>query len=251
MAVGGGFDAIATTASYCRDQYSATQVLFAFRKSTQSGADHYKIIRDNVDLTAYIPESSFSVHDDSSAILYYVDNTATNLSGHTYKVRTAEDTSGTNESDLSAGITLYVLAVVSSAYTTTPFSPVSLNPYNYVVEGGIGISRLRQERESSGGTEVYQSTRKTKWFAIGDYEKDAKVRRIKLSYKTNRPIKVKVYADHSTTPTHTLTFPQAGLKKIRQMKATLRAKLLQIEIVTDETANHYLEVYGIEVQTDG
>ena len=68
MAVGGNFDVIASTASYCSDNYSTTSVIFAFRKSTQSGADHYKIVRDNVDLTAYLPESSFPVHDDSSVI---------------------------------------------------------------------------------------------------------------------------------------------------------------------------------------
>ena len=250
MAVGNNFDIIQTTASFCRDQYSATSVLFAFRKSTQSGADHYKIVRDNVDLTTYLPESSFNVHEDSSVVLYYIDNTATNLSGHTYKVRTAEDTSGTNESALSAGITLYVLASISSVYSISNF--LSLNTFSYNATGGIGIFRLRQEREDVlGGQEFYASSRKTKWFAVGDYEQDAKIRRIKLSYKTNKPFKVNIYADHKTTPTHTLIFGQAISKKIARQKATLRAKILQLEIETYKHASHYLEIYGIEVQTDG
>ena len=250
MALAGNFDAIASTASYCSDNYSTTSVIFAFRKSTQSGANFYKIVRDNVDLTNYLISSNFPEHDDSSVILYYIDNTCTNLSGHAYQVRTAEDSSGTNESALSASITLNILPSLTSLYTSA--GGIGINPFAYQTTGGIGIFRLRQEREDVlGGQEVYQSSRKTKWFAIGDYEQDAKIRRVKLSYKSNKPFKVKLYADHSTIPTHTLVFEQAVLKKMRHKKATLRAKLLQVEIETDKNASQYLEIYGIEIETDG
>ena len=248
MAVGGGHDQMQTTASYSVDNFSATTVLYAFVKSSQGS--YYRVNRDNSNLTAWLPESSFSVHEQNSNILYYTDSTCTNLSGHTYRIQTADDTSGTNASTLSTGLTLYIIAI-TNPYANV-LSPVSLNPYDYQVSGGTGIYRLRQEREGViGGQESFQSSRKTKWFTVGDYEKDAKIRRIKLSYKSNKPFKVKIYADHSTTPTHTLEFESSILKKIRRKKATLRAKILQIEIETYYNASHLLEIYGMEIETDG
>ena len=147
---------------------------------------------------------------------------------------------------------LAVTPVVASAYNPFNFTPVSTNPYNYVAEGGIGVHRLRQEREDViGGQEMFISKRKTKWFPLKDYENDAKVRRIRMNYKSNRPVTIKVYADYSDNPTHTLVFPQAGNQKMRFKKATLRAKVLQLEVVSENTAYQGLEIFGIEVQTDG
>ena len=232
--------------------YSGKTVVFAFNKSTEVTNPHYKIFRQGTAITDYHPESYFAQSGIDNNTLLYTDTNAPINSNLQYRVSVSEDNSGTNESTMSMSVMLQTLALTVEAYQPTTFTPVSTNPYNYVASGGIGVHRLRQQREGViGGMEVYQSMRKTKWFPLRDYENDAKLRRVRLNYKSNRPVTVCIYADFQDNPTHTLVFPQAGNQKMRYQKATLRAKMVQVEIKSPNTAGHILEIYGMELLTDG
>lgn len=259
MAQGSGdqYSIITPQSSLQVSAFSSSRVIFVFPKSSDS-TPHYKIIRDGSDLTSFLPESDFAPYSNSSTMLQYTDNTAYTIEipghggGHIYQVQVASDTSGTNASNSSSAMTLGVVASVMNTYDGASFVPISTNSFNYTAEGGIGVHRLRQHDPNTlGGMEMYQSKRKTKWFTLGDYENDAKIRRVRLNYRSNRPVTIKIYKDHQDAPTHSLEFPQATNQKIRYKKATLRAKVVQIEIVSQNIAGHYLEIYGMELETSG
>ena len=137
---------------------------------------------------------------------------------------------------------------------------------SYSATGGAGIWRLRSDSSDTfnNGIERYISTRDTKWFALSDYEKPTKVRRIMMSYSSRVNICVEVYKDHEITPAFSLYFPPTfqrdgngiavqGEPKLVYKKATTRARILKLRIKTPSiTSNNYdnspLEIYGVQIE---
>ena len=157
-------------------------------------------------------------------------------------------------------------ATMNPIPTLTSLNSVTSGNELYTATGGSGIWRLRSHGIDleNNGQEQYQSTRATKWFSLGDYEKPSKVRRIMMSYSSYVPIEVCVYKDHEILPAFVLSFPSTsqkdnqgrevkGEKELVYKKATTRARVLKLEVKTPSIDSSYyenskVEIYGIQVE---
>tara|TARA_R100000458_G_C8262903_1_gene238251 strand:- start:1034 stop:1483 length:450 start_codon:yes stop_codon:yes gene_type:complete len=126
---------------------------------------------------------------------------------------------------------------------------ISTPVYNYQADGASAIWRARAIN-SSVGMELFKSVRETKWFTLIDYETTAKMRRVRLSYKSARNITVKVYKDFETEPCHHLNFKMSGTRTIERIKASARCKVLKLRIETPSWATGGIEIYGCEIELD-
>ena len=137
--------------------------------------------------------------------------------------------------------------VQHQVYTPPATTIVSQPIYNYRTAGGSAVWRLRALNGNSVGSEFFESVRETKWFNLRGYNNSVKVRRISMSYRSQKPIVVYIYKDFEANPCHTLTFKKLTRRGLHSIKASLRAKCLKVKIQTASWVTGGVDIYGMEV----
>jgi len=131
---------------------------------------------------------------------------------------------------------------------TPPAPNVTTRPiYNYSSQGGSAVWRLRGLNGNSVGGEHFESVRETKWFKLSDYDKSVRIRKISMSYRSGKPIRVYVYKDFENEPCHILDFKKLNNRGITSMKASTRAKVLKLKIETQTYVTRGVDIYNVEV----
>ena len=143
--------------------------------------------------------------------------------------------------------TVMAQAPQHQVYTPHAQNIVSQPIYNYRTQGGSAVWRLRALNGNSVGGEQFESVRKTKWFKLVGYDTSVKIRRISMSYRSQKPIQVQVYKDFEELPCHVLTFKKLTRRGITSVKATAKAKCIMIKIKTATWVTGGVDIYGMEI----
>tara|TARA_R100001443_G_scaffold102720_3_gene110962 strand:+ start:592 stop:1029 length:438 start_codon:yes stop_codon:yes gene_type:complete len=133
-------------------------------------------------------------------------------------------------------------------YTPPAQNIISVPIYNYRTQGGSAVWRLRGLNGNSVGGELFDSVRNTKWFKLKGYDTSAQIRRISMSYRSQKPIQVYVYKDFENLPCHVITFKKLTRRGITSVKASARAKCLMLKIQTASWVTGGVDIYGMEVE---
>lgn len=135
-------------------------------------------------------------------------------------------------------------------YTPPSNTIISQPIYNYATRGGSAVWRLRALNGNSVGGEMFPAVRETKWFKLIDYNTSVKMRRVSMSYRSQKPLTVYVYKDFEDTPCHVLSFKKLSKRGIHSVKATARAKAVKIKVVTNVWVTQGVDIYGMEIEVD-